>query len=102
MGYKPFKKYKVPEQKSDGTWLVSDLYAAAFLHAIGHQLLGVEDNGIYGTVARSSFLFADSGVIEVDYVRFTAGDEIGVRKFLDSVYELKSLLRDYPVPAGRK
>lgn len=97
-----YKSYRVPLQKADGNWLVSDLYAAAFLHAIGHQLLGVEDNGIYGTVARSSFLFADSGVIEADYVRFTAGDEIGVRKFLDSVYELKGLLRDYSVPNGGK
>jgi hypothetical protein len=95
-----YKNYRVPLQKADGNWLVSDLYAAAFLHAVGHHVIGVE-NEVYDALSRTTFLFADSGVLSDDYQRFAAGEAIGVRKFLDSVYALKAILHNSPW-RGRK
>jgi hypothetical protein len=95
MAQKVYRPYRVPLQKSDGTWLLSDLYASAFLHALGHCVLGVETE-IYDAAARPTFIFADSGVFESDYQRFAVGAEIGIRKFLDSFYHLKRILKGTP------
>lgn len=86
-----FKTYRVPLQRADLKWLVSDLYAAAFLNALGHEVLGTEDTV---TGARSAFVFADHRDFESDYEKFTRGEQIGIRRFLDSVYALKALLKE--------
>jgi len=93
MVLKTYQPYRVPLQKSNSEWLVSDFYSAAWLHACGHELLGLErEVGNHGT--RAVFLFSDSGVFEADYDRFIAGEEIGVQKFLASVKVVKCVLRN--------
>jgi hypothetical protein len=71
----------------DGDWRVSDLYFAAFLRCLGHNVLAIEaaKNG------RSYFVFADDESLAADCRKFTCGEPVSIRKFLDSVYALKSL-----------
>jgi hypothetical protein len=93
-----YKIYRSPLQKSDGSWLITDLFAAAWLNAFGHDVLAIEDTQLskaYSPGTRSAFCFAAKSNFESDYHAFINGEPIGVRKYLDSVYALKKLLREH-------
>lgn len=100
-----YKVYAQPLQKSDGNWLLSDLYSAAWMNAWGHDVLAIEETptlNVYASGPRVAFVFADKESFEADYRAFTAGDPIGIRRFLNAVYTLKRLMRDYEKRACRK
>lgn len=77
-------------QKADKNWVVGDLFVSAFLSAVGQFLMGIEQHD-----GSRVFLFYDSDSLEADYERFKRGDSIGIRVYVDSVYRLKKLLREY-------
>jgi hypothetical protein len=86
-----FKPYRRPIQARDGSWWVTDLYAAAFVHALGHELVRIEPTA-HG---RSAFVFGINNAFEADYNSFADGEAISIRRFLDSVYHLKSMLQEF-------
>jgi hypothetical protein len=95
-----YKIYKKPFQRADGKWLLSDLYAAAFLNAVGHEVVDFEEVNADGRGPRPVFVFSDSDSFQSDYERFTVGEEIGIRKFLDAVYDLKGLAKRHGLFRG--
>ena len=97
MTVKPYKRFPRPIQVPDGRWYVSDFYSAAFLHALGHQVVGVEPTGQGG---RASIIFASADSFRSDYERFIQNDVIGIQRLVDSVRVLKSLLRTGVAPSS--
>lgn len=86
--YLPFR---VPLQRADGFWIVSDLYAAAFFLARGNSIVGVEstsDGGrkIFVICARREFLS--------DRAAFDSNCPVPIRDFLDAVYLVKEKVRE--------
>lgn len=64
----------------------------------GNSVIRVEntaDSPIFAPGTLFAFLFAATSTFESDYRAFVADETIGIRKYLDSVFKLKQLLREY-------
>jgi hypothetical protein len=88
-----YKRYRVPIQRCDGTWAVSDLYGAAFFHARGNTLIAVEPTGQPG---RFAFVIAPRGdVFLADIEAWKSNAAIPVRDFIDGLYAAKQMLSSW-------
>ena len=86
-----YKIYRKPIQRTDGNWLTSDLYAAGFFVARGSECVGVEHTSEHGRVA---FVISPREAFTEDIEDWCSNATVLVREFLDSVYLVKSLLRE--------
>lgn len=84
------KRYRKPLRRSDGLWVVSDLYCAAFLVASGNEPISVEATF---QDRRYAFVIAPEPHFEHDCEAWTSNSPIRVRDFLDAVYQLKGMIR---------
>jgi hypothetical protein len=84
-----YKQFRRPRQAHGGSWWISDIYAAAYLHSRGHEVLGLEQSG--GT-NRLVFIFAASDSFEANYAAFER--DVSLARFLKSLHTMKSLLKD--------
>jgi hypothetical protein len=89
---RPYKIYRKPIQRTDGNWLTSDLYAAGFFVARGSECVGVEPTGEHG---RMAFVIFPRESFTEDIEDWCSNGTVPVREFLDSVYLVKSLLREF-------
>jgi len=87
----PFRIFRPPE-RDGAVWRVPDLYISAFLLAHGHEVLSIEIDA--GEGGRWYFVFEATDDFEDDYEKFTLGEPIGVRRFLDAICDLKSRAGD--------
>ncbi len=75
--------------RPDGTLELSDTYAAAYLAAVGHRVVGVES----GSDGRCRFLFAAGNGLEASYLSFLNNASIGVRDYVSGLFALKRLMK---------
>jgi hypothetical protein len=87
-----YKIYRKPIQRSDGNWLVSDLYAAGFFVARGSECVGVEPTS---EKKRMAFVIAPREAFTEDIEDWCSNATVRVREFLEGVYLVKSLLRGF-------
>jgi hypothetical protein len=85
-----YKLYRQPLQRGDGRWLVSDLYAAAYLVACGNEVVEIEPTAQSG---RFAFVIEPGLRFQDDYEAFASNAPIRVRDFIDAAYLLKGMLR---------
>jgi hypothetical protein len=87
-----FVIFRPPHRGADGNWRVPDIYISAWLLALGHSVMSIEaDEGKDG---RWYFVFEATISFSRDYESFTRGEKIGIRRYLDAVYDLKSRVGD--------
>jgi hypothetical protein len=87
-----YKIYRKPIQRTDGKWLTSDLYAAGFFVARGSECVGVEptsENKRYAIVISPREAFTQ------DIEDWCSNATVPVREFLDGVYLVNSLIREF-------
>jgi hypothetical protein len=87
-----YKIYRKPIQRTDGNWIISDLYGAGFFVARGNECIGIEPTGQSG---RYAFLISPRDAFAEDIEDWCSNGIVRVRDFLDSVYLVKSLLRGF-------
>ena len=90
----PVKKYlpfRVPLQRADGFWIVSDMYAAAFFLARGNEIVAVEPTA---DRARKVFVICARREFFSDREAFESNSPIPVRDFLDAVYRVKQKINE--------
>lgn len=91
---KRYKLFREPLQRADGFWIISDLYACAFLIARGNELVGIEPNG---QSKRLSFVICAGREFAADHAAFASNCPIPIRDFLDAVYLVKEKMREATV-----
>jgi hypothetical protein len=87
-----YKLYRKPIQRSDGNWLVSDLYAAGFFVARGSECVGVEPTN---EKKRMAFVISPREAFTEDIEDWCSNATVRVREFLEGVYLVKSLIRGF-------
>jgi|SRR6185437_7983088 len=84
-----YKCFRKPIQATDGTWWISDLYAASYLHALGHTIVDLAESGQKG---RTAFVFEASESFARDYAAFERDEPISVHGFVRSLRAARQLL----------
>jgi hypothetical protein len=87
-----YKIYRKPIQRTDGNWLTSDLYAAGFFVARGSECVGVESTS---EKKRYVFVISPREAFTEDIEDWCSNGIVCVGEFLDGVYLVKSLLREF-------
>lgn len=87
-----YKIYRKPIQRTDGNWIITDLYAAGFFVARGSQCVGVEPTS---EKERYAFVISPRDAFTEDIEDWCSNGIVCVRDFLDGVYLVKSMLRGF-------
>jgi hypothetical protein len=99
MNSETFKIYRKPIRRTDGCWITSDLYAAAFFVARGSECIGIEPTG---QKERYVFVISPRKGFSEDIEGWGSNAPVRVCDFLDGVYHLKSLMRGFGVLEGSR
>ena len=93
-----YKRFRCPLQRSDGFWVVSDLYAAAFFVACGSEVTDIEPSG---QPNRLSFVLCPRREFRSDVEKWKSNSPVPIRDFIDAVYRVKQRIRDFKKETNR-
>ena len=80
-----------PILRSDNSWILKDVCAAAFAVALDEVLIGIEDHPSKNSCF--VFVFQPSPSFEATFDRFMANHPVPVQSYTDSFFAIKHLLR---------
>jgi hypothetical protein len=84
--------FRKPVERADGTYLVTDLFLAAFLAVRGNKILGLQSTS---QATRCEFLIEPRERFAQDLTDFEWNGMLGIRDFELSFQTIKRKLRDH-------